>query len=72
MALFPPELGDRFTYLMLFEDGTRIDLMLIPIEEMDEYMREDHLTVILLDKDCLLYTSRCVSETRSDCRGVRD
>ena len=54
MALFPPELGDRFTYLMLFEDGTRIDLMLIPIEEMDEYIREDHLTVILLDKDDVL------------------
>ncbi|WP_306008617.1 aminoglycoside 6-adenylyltransferase [Bacillus sp. MMSF_3353] len=51
MAMFPPELGGRFTYLMLFEDGNRIDLMLIPIEEKDIYCSEDGLTVILLDKD---------------------
>lgn len=51
MELFPNELGDRFTYMMLFTDGNRIDLMLIPMEEKDEYCREDGLTVILLDKD---------------------
>lgn len=51
MAMFPPELDGRFTYLMLFEDGNRIDLMLIPIEEKDIYCSEDGLTVILLDKD---------------------
>lgn len=51
MAMFPPELGGRFTYLMLFEDGNRIDLMLIPIEEKDIYCSEDGLTVILLEKD---------------------
>ncbi|ATH94125.1 aminoglycoside adenylyltransferase [Bacillus glycinifermentans] len=51
MELFPNELGDRFTYMMLFTDGNRIDLMLIPLEEKDEYCREDGLTVILLDKD---------------------
>ncbi|MGE7768789.1 aminoglycoside 6-adenylyltransferase [Peribacillus sp. NPDC096540] len=51
MAMFPPELGGRFTYLMLFEDGNRIDLMLIPIEEKDIYCSEDGLTVILFDKD---------------------
>lgn len=51
MTLFPPELGGRFTYLMLFEDGTRLDLMLIPIEEKERYCVEDSLTVILLDKD---------------------
>ncbi|EGL16979.1 MULTISPECIES: aminoglycoside 6-adenylyltransferase [unclassified Paenibacillus] len=51
MALFPNELGNRFTYLMLFEDGNRIDLMLIPLEEKEMYCREDKLTVILLDKD---------------------
>ena len=49
--MFPPELVGRFTYLMLFEDGNRIDLMLIPIEEKDIYCSEDRLTVILLDKD---------------------
>ena len=51
MAMFPPELGGRFTYLMLFEDGNRMDLMLMPIEEKDKYCVEDGLTVILLDKD---------------------
>lgn len=51
MAMFPAELGGRFTYLMLFEDGNRIDLMLIPIEEKEIYCSEDGLTVILLDKD---------------------
>lgn len=51
MTLFPPELGGRFTYLMLFEDGTRLDLMLIPIEEKERYCHEDSLTVVLLDKD---------------------
>lgn len=51
MAMFPPELGGKFTYLMLFEDANRIDLMLIPIEEKDNYCAEDGLTVILLDKD---------------------
>lgn len=51
MAMFPPGLGGRFTYLMLLEDGNRIDLMLVPIEEKDMYCSEDELTVILLDKD---------------------
>lgn len=54
MAMFPPELGGRFTYLMLFEDGNRIDLMLIPIEEKEMYCSEDRLTVILLDKDGIM------------------
>ena len=35
MSLFPPTLGNWFSYLMLFEDGTRIDLKLIPLEELD-------------------------------------
>ncbi len=51
MAMFPAELGGRYSYLMLFEDGNRIDLMLIPIEEKESYCAEDSLTVILLDKD---------------------
>lgn len=51
MAMFPPELDGRFTYFMLFEDGHRIDLTLIPNEEKDIYCTEDGLTVILLDKD---------------------
>lgn len=51
MSLYPPELGGRFTYLMQFMDGNRIDLMLIPVEEAGVYITEDTLTMILLDKD---------------------
>lgn len=51
MSLFPPELGNRYSYLMLFTDGNRIDLTLIPIKDQIEYIKEDKLTKILLDKD---------------------
>ncbi len=51
MTLYPPSLGGWFTYLMLFEDGNRIDLMLIPVKELQKYLRNDSQTVILLDKD---------------------
>ncbi|UHA74674.1 aminoglycoside 6-adenylyltransferase [Paenibacillus sp. 481] len=51
MSMFPAELGGRFAYLMQFTDGNRIDLMLIPVAETDEYCHEDKLTVILMDKD---------------------
>lgn len=53
MAMFPPDLGNRFSYLMLFKDGNRIDMTLIPIEEKDEYVKEDKLMQVLLDKDGL-------------------
>lgn len=42
---------NRYPYLMLFFDGNRIDLTLIPLNKKDEYLQEDKLTVILLDKD---------------------
>ena len=55
-SLFPAEWApeERFSYLMQFTDGNRIDLTLIPIARKDAYLQEDKLTVILLDKDrCL-------------------
>ena len=54
MEMFPPELGDWFSYLMLFEDGTRIDMILVPIEGLDDYLTSDSLTEILLDKTGLI------------------
>ena len=51
MTLFPSERRSRFAYLMLFADGNRIDLTLVPWEEREAYLREDKLTVVLLDKD---------------------
>ncbi len=54
MSMFPPELGNRFSYLMLFEDGNRIDLTLIPLEERFAYIIEDKLMQVLLDKENLM------------------
>lgn len=52
MELFPPELGNWFSYLMLFEDGNKVDLTLIPISEAEDYFaNSDGLVEVLLDKD---------------------
>jgi aminoglycoside 6-adenylyltransferase len=54
MALFPPTRGNWFSYLMLFEDGNRIDLKLAPINELDTYFKwTDSLVKIVLDKDTI-------------------
>lgn len=50
MADPPPEPGDHFTYLMQFADGNRIDLTLIPVEQVSA-LKEDSLSLLLLDKD---------------------
>lgn len=55
MELFPPELGSWFSYLILFEDGNKLDLTLIPLDEADNYFaRSDGLVEVLLDKDGLI------------------
>ncbi|SEM64467.1 aminoglycoside 6-adenylyltransferase [Paenibacillus sp. OV219] len=55
MELFPNELGNWFSYLMLFEDGTKVDLTLIPLLEAEEYFAgSDGLVELLLDKDTLI------------------
>lgn len=52
MTLFPPQPGSCPCYLMLYEDGNRIDLTLRPLEELDRYFSAaDSLTAVLLDKD---------------------
>jgi aminoglycoside 6-adenylyltransferase len=53
MSMFPPELGGRFSYLMLFTDGNRIDLILAPLGENGPFPPEDRLVKVLLDKDGL-------------------
>jgi aminoglycoside 6-adenylyltransferase len=49
--------GDReshsFSYLMLFEDGNRIDLTLFPKNRIDADFIMDSLTIVWLDKDNL-------------------
>ncbi|STQ85797.1 aminoglycoside 6-adenylyltransferase [Helicobacter muridarum] len=51
MELYPPDLNGWFSYLMLFDDGVRIDLKLIPVEDMPFYKDSEKLMRVLLDKD---------------------
>lgn len=52
MELYPPDLKeDWFSYLMLFDDGVRIDLTLIPLEDAEFYKNHERLMCVLLDKD---------------------
>lgn len=54
MVLFSPTKNGRYTYLMLFEDGNRIDLTLCPKEQAETWNEGDCLAEILLDKHQLL------------------
>lgn len=55
MELFPPELGNWFSYIILFEDGNKLDLTLIPMNEIEDYFtNSDGLVEVLLDKDTLI------------------
>ena len=52
MDLFPVDIPNGwFSYLMLFEDGVKIDLTLIPVEDVENYLQQDPLIRVLLDKD---------------------
>ncbi|UHA72642.1 aminoglycoside 6-adenylyltransferase [Paenibacillus sp. 481] len=52
MELFPSELGNWFSYIILFEDGNKLDLTLIPMNEVEDYFtNSDGLVEVLLDKD---------------------
>lgn len=58
MELFPPELGGWYSYLMLFQDGNRLDLKLIPLEDVEDYFStSDGLVKVILDKDRLVKTN---------------
>lgn len=50
MELFPAE-QKGFSYIMLFDDYTKIDLTLLPLEELEDYLNGDKLIKILVDKD---------------------
>jgi aminoglycoside 6-adenylyltransferase len=52
MALFPPTLGTFFSFLMVFEDGNKLDLKLVPLNDTEKYFNwVDSLVKVLLDKD---------------------
>ncbi len=48
-----PENTGRFSLLMLFTDGNRIDLTLLPKREITKDYKPDSLTIVWLDKDNL-------------------
>jgi aminoglycoside 6-adenylyltransferase len=50
MELFPAE-QKGFSYIMLFDDYIKIDLTLLPLEELEDYLNGDKLIKILVDKD---------------------
>ena len=50
MELFPPD-GRGFSYLMLFDDGIKIDLTLLPVSMLKQYFTWDKLVKVFLDKD---------------------
>jgi aminoglycoside 6-adenylyltransferase len=54
MDLLPPCNDGSYNYQMLFTDGNRIDLVLIPVDKAGELLGKDSLTVNLLDKDGIL------------------
>lgn len=54
MALFEPQFGNWYSYLMLLEDGNRIDLKIVPLNEIDLYLASESLLKILYDKDDLV------------------
>ncbi|SDF59786.1 aminoglycoside 6-adenylyltransferase [Dyadobacter soli] len=51
MELYPPspELEGAFSYLMLFTDGNRIDLLIAPLQKLDQFT-SDSLCKVVLDK----------------------
>ncbi len=52
MELFPPDFPNGwFSYLMLFSDGVKIDLTLVPVSDARDYFEQDPLIQVLLDKD---------------------
>jgi aminoglycoside 6-adenylyltransferase len=65
MELFPPDLGNWFSYLMIFDDGNKMDLTLIPIDEINEYFaKSDGLVEVLLDKDGSIRHEVTASDSR--------
>lgn len=50
MELFPAVVPG-YSFLMIFDDYTKVDLTLRKVDELDVYLKEDKLVQVLLDKD---------------------
>ncbi len=53
MVMQMPDDADRFTYLMQFADGNRIDLTIYPVGKLGD-LDSDSLSLLLLDKDGII------------------
>lgn len=51
MSVVLPDEDGKFPYLMQFMDGNRIDLTLVPVELINNFVGQDSLSKLLLDKD---------------------
>ncbi len=52
MSLFEPDFPEGwFSYLMIYRDGVKIDLTLVPVKDVEEYFAQDPLISVILDKD---------------------
>ena len=58
----PPTNNGRFSYLMQFTDGNRIDLTLFPVAKLEQFHR-DSLSLLLLDKDGIFQRFPAPSES---------
>lgn len=54
VELFDEHFPEFAAYLMLFQDGNRIDLTVARVEDYHGYCFDDRLSVVLLDKDSFL------------------
>lgn len=65
MDLFPPDFpAGWFSYLMLFSDGVKIDLTLVPCADKDAYFEQDPLIQVLVDKDGVCSDAPAPSDER--------
>ena len=54
MTIPAPSADNYFSYLMLFTDGNRLDLSLVPINKFDTSTKQDSQSICLLDKDGII------------------
>ena len=63
MSLFNAHLGNWYSFLMIYSDGNKMDLKLVPLDELDLYfIKKDSLKKVLLDKDGLCPTLEGASD----------
>ncbi len=65
MSLFPPDFPEGwFSYLMIYGDGVKIDLTLVPVQDVEKYFEQDPLIRVLLDKDGICSMAAAPSDER--------